>query len=303
MGSEPREIAGGPGRGRARPLPAGPARGEAALTAVIVARNEASNIAACLESLLWADRILLIDDGSTDATAAIAARYTEWIVPHSVPQEVDPVHGNLNFGFSLVPAGWILQVDADERASRLLAREAREIMAGTPFAGFWVPFRFAILGRWVSRGYWGESKQIRLFRAGRAGYALRSLHENVEVSGDVGLLRGPIYHLPYPSVSEFVSKTDRYTSREAALMLRGESPGVSGLGASAAHPTGFRLFWSAARLFAWSYLRLGGWREGRLGVATSGMLAMYGFLEALKVWERAEGLAGVVPAPEENEDV
>jgi hypothetical protein len=129
---------------------------------------------------------------------------------------------------------------------------------------------------------------------------MKALHENVDVRGRIGNLDGPIYHLPFPTVAEFVSKTNRYTDREVDLILAGQSPGMSSFGRKAAHPSGLRLLWSGLRLFLWSFLRLGGWREGRVGIATSVMLGIYGFLEVLKVWEKADGLAGDVELPEED---
>jgi glycosyltransferase involved in cell wall biosynthesis len=297
-------VAGPSGPGsltRSLPLPAGPADAPEPVTAIVVARNEEARIEGCLRSLLWADRILVIDNDSSDRTGEIARGYTEWVVPHRVDPKVDPVHGNLNFAFTLVPSGWILQIDADERASTALAREVRERCTGAHEDGYWVPFRFAMLGRWIRYGYWGHgARQIRLFRAGRAIYPLRSLHENADIRGTVGRLRESIYHLPYPTVAEFVAKTNRYTTREVDLVLAGGSPGISGLGRKAAHPSGFRILWSGVRLFLWSFIRLGGWREGRTGIATSAMLGMYGLLEVLKVWEKADGLEGEIELPEDR---
>jgi hypothetical protein len=272
------------------------------LTAIIVAKNEEERIEDCLKSLLWTDRILVLDNGSTDNTAEVCRRYTRWVVPHELPPEIDPVHGNLNYGFNLIPEGWILQIDADERVSKKLSQEIQSVLGQSTHAGYRIPFRTSILGHWMRSGYWGcETKLIRLFRAGRAQYAMRSIHESVAVQGEVGVLRNAIYHIPFPSVEEFVTKTNRYTSRETDLILHQGSPGVSGQGLRAAHPSGIRLLWSAIRLFLWSLIKKRGWREGRIGVATSMMFAVYGFLEVLKVWEEAEGRKGTIPLPEEDD--
>jgi len=314
VGPEPPGIAlpepGGPGPGVSRPaaparclpLPAGPARGASAVTAIIVARNEETRIEGCLRSLIWADRILVIDNESSDRTAQIARRYTEWVIARAVRPGIEPNHDNLNYGFALIPEGWILHLDADERASAGLAREIREGIGGTTgHAAFSVPFRIAILGRWIRHGYWGmRSRQIRLFRAGRVRYPARAVHENPEVDGTIGRLESVVYHLPYPTIAEFVAKTNRWTSLDAERILSGDSPGVSGFGSKATHPSGLRLLWSAVRLFLWSFFRLGGWREGRIGIATSTMLGVYGFLEVLKVWERADGLSGDIELPEDD---
>jgi hypothetical protein len=283
------------------PLPDGPATGAAAVTVIVVARNEERNIGPCLSRLAWADRILLIDDGSSDATASAASRYTQWIVPGVPRSGGDPVHAHLNEAFRMVPQGWILQIDADERVSADLGDEVRRVVTASPDAAYRVPFRTAILGRWVRHGYWGaDTALIRLMRAGSARYPLQAVHESLEVDGPVGILRCPIYHVPYPTVSDYVRKTDVYTSRDVEAILAGRSAGVSGSGTRAVHPSAWGLFSSTARIFVWSYLRRGGFRDGRRGVATSLMLSFYSFLEMLKVWERAEGLDQPPSLPEET---
>ncbi len=286
---------------RRDPLPAGPAHGANTVTAIVVAKNEEKRIEGCLRSVLWADRILVIDNESSDRTAAIARGYTEWVIGRGVPPGTDPNHDNLNFGFRLISEGWLIHLDADERASATLGREIRSKITGTRHGAFSVPFRIAMLGRWLRHGYWGaQSKQIRVFRAGRARYPLRAIHERPDIEGTVGELEGVIYHFPYPMIAEFVSKTNRWTSLDADRILSGESPGVSSFGRKAAHPSGLRLLWSGVRLFLWSFFRLGGWREGRVGIATSAMLGVYGFLETLKVWEKADGLDGELELPEDD---
>ncbi|MFB3908697.1 MAG: glycosyltransferase family 2 protein [Candidatus Eisenbacteria bacterium] len=274
------------------PLPGGPATDPHAITAVVLALNEEANIERCLRSLLWADRILLVDNGSTDRTVEIAAGFTSWIVPHVLPPEIDPVHGNLNWAFPQIPAGWILQVDADERVSPELAAEMRAAVASQPSdAAFAIPFWTSVLGTWPSYGYWGRHRRlIRLFRSGRGRYRLHAIHEPLEVDGTVGRLAAPILHEPYPTLRDFIRKTNRYTTREAQRILDGTSPGTSAMGLKAARSrTGLIAIWAGVRLFLWSYLRLSGWREGRIGIATSSMLGIYGFLEVLKVWEAARG--------------
>ena len=273
------------------PLPMGPAAGRESVTVVVVARNEERNIGQCLSRLSWVDRILVVDDGSTDATVAVAARYTEWILPGAPQPGADPVHAHLNEAFRLIPQGWILQIDADERISVGLGEEVRRVITTGREAAYRVPFRTSVLGRWARHGYWGaDTSLIRLLRAGSAHYPLQAVHESLVVEGSVGALRCPIYHLPYPTVAEYVRKTDLYTSREVATILVGRSPGISGSGTRAAHPSAWRLFSSTARIFFWSYLRRGGFRDGRWGMAASLMLSFYAFLETLKVWEKAEGL-------------
>jgi hypothetical protein len=282
------------------PLPEGPATGAVVITAVLVARNEERNVGPCLSRLPWVDRILVIDDGSTDATISVAAQYTKWILPGAPQSGADPNHAHLNEALRLIPQGWILQIDADERVSAGLGEEVRRVITTGREAAYRVPFRTAILGRWVRHGYWGaDTGLIRLFRAGSAHYPLQAVHESLVVEGVVGALRCPIYHIPYPTVADFVRKTDGYTSREVATILAGRSRGISGSGTRAVHPSAWHLFSSTARIFFWSYLRRGGFREGRWGMAAGLMLSFYAFLETLKVWERAEGLDQPPALPEE----
>jgi glycosyltransferase involved in cell wall biosynthesis len=293
------EMSGDPGD--RLPLPAGPAPGELAVTVVMVVRDEERNLQACLSRLLWADRILVIDDGSKDGTVDLVRTYTEWVVPGRREPGCDPVHLNLNRGFELVPSGWILQVDADELISPQLAAEVRETVRGNLRAAYRIPFRTALLGRWMKHGYWGAgTRLIRLHRAGAARYPLRAVHETLEVAGPIGEMDRPIFHRPYNTVSEFLKKTDLYTTRESERIVQGTSPGFSGLGKRAAHPSSWTLLGSALRIFLWAQFRRGGWRDGPRGTASSLLAAGYSLLETLKAWERAEQLDQIPPLPEEG---
>ena len=131
-----------------RPLPSGPASGDASVTVVMVARDEESNIEACLSRLCWADRILLVDDGSRDRTVELAGRFTEWIIPGSREIGLDPVHQNLNRAYDLIPEGWILQIDADERVAAALAEETRQVAGERACAAYRIPFRTATSDCW-----------------------------------------------------------------------------------------------------------------------------------------------------------
>jgi glycosyltransferase involved in cell wall biosynthesis len=288
------------------PLPEGPSADPRAVTALITARNEEEDIEECLRCLRWVDRILVIDHGSEDRTAEVCARYTRWVISRPFTPGIHPEHDNFNFGFALIPSGWVVQVDADERVSRRLAALVRGIaqregdLREGPSA-YRIPFRTALFGRWVRHGYWGEGTSlIRLFRAGRVRYPGEAVHEAVQVDGTVGALDAPIYHYPYPTLSEFLTKTDRYTSRDVETVLRGSSDGISGEGRAAADPSAFSLLWAPLRLFLWSYLRRGGWRDGRTGVAASALLGAYGLLEVLKIWEGAARFPRRPPLPDED---
>jgi glycosyltransferase involved in cell wall biosynthesis len=232
------------------------------VSAVVLARDEAGFIGPCLESLVWADaRVVVVDARTTDATAAIARRYTDAV--HVVPFESFPRFRNR--ALALAATEWVFFVDADERVPPALAAEVRAAVAraaqdGT--AGYWVPRRNRIRGRWVRGAGWSPDYQLRLLRRDAARYVAGELvHEVATLDGPPGWLREPLLHLNYDTLGEFVAKQRRYAALEAwTLWRRGERARAR---AYVGQP--LREFWRR-------YATLGGYRDGVLGFVLSAYL-------------------------------
>jgi glycosyltransferase involved in cell wall biosynthesis len=257
----------------------------------VLARDEARFIGPCLASLAWADALLvLIDDRTTDATAAIAREHTHQV--HVVPFESFPRFRNR--ALALARTEWVFFVDADERVPPALAAEARAAVAraaedGT--VGYWVPRRNCIRRQWVRGAGWSPDYQLRLLRRGAARYAPGGLvHEVAALDGPAGWLRAPLVHLNYDTLGEFVAKQRRYAALEAWMRWRqGERVRARAyLGQPA------REFWRR-------YVALGGYQDGALGLLLAAYLAYAAWLrtrQLARLWrERGAPPPGATASP------
>jgi hypothetical protein len=255
---------------------------------VAAALNEIEHLGAWLDSVRFADRVIVADHGSRDGTR-------ERLSAAGPPVEViDVPPGGFvedlrQRAIAAVEDGWILVLDLDERVPISLRDEIlRTIERDPPEAGFRIPFRHFIFGRWLRHGGWDDA-HLRLFRAGRGTYAPGRIHAQPEVAGAIGDLTGRIVHFAHPTLSDFVARMNRYTSQSAPALAAGEPGGLRRRRALPPRP----LPWLAASasVFWGRYLRAGGFRDGMAGFLAAAMLAAYRFVEQAKAWEAREALA------------
>ena len=182
------------------------------VSAVIITKNEEANLAACLESLAWADEIVVLDCGSTDRTVEIARRYTDRI-------HVEEWRGygpQKSRAVELARGEWILSVDADERVTPELAKETRRVIEVPGHGAFAVRRRNIYRGRWIRHGGWWPDRVVRLFRKGEARFSGDMVHESLAVPGSVGRLRGVLLHESFRSAADFLERALRYAPLGAA---------------------------------------------------------------------------------------
>jgi glycosyltransferase involved in cell wall biosynthesis len=240
------------------------------LTVTVITRNESANLGPALDSVSWADEIVVVDSESTDDTVSIATRHT----PHVVVRAWPGYSAQKNFAAERASHDWILSLDADERVTPDLAAEIRALMAGEPMArGYRIPRVSYYLGRWIRSTDWYPDYQLRLYdRRGARWSGL--VHEGVVADGAVGRLRGDLQHLPYRDISHHLQTMDRYTALSAQQMReRGQTVTVAGL---LARPAG---------AFLRNYVVRGGWRDGGVGLVVSVLNSYYVFLKFAKLWE------------------
>lgn len=250
------------------------------LSVVINVFNEGHLLKECLESVRWADEIVITDMHSTDNSAEVYRQYTNKAV--MIPWEpiADRVH---NIGFAEATGDWVLKLDPDERVSFALAQQIREIMGSpTSDAAYRLPFKDYIFGRWIRYTGWQGNREvglIRLFRRSQVTWQTQ-VHSQPVIEGKVGAVRydeqldNAIEHINYTSVSQFVEKLNRYTSAEAESRLaRGKTFHW------------LKLFYHPAKEFWRRYIRGKGFRDGLHGLVLSLLMAFYAQLILIKMWE------------------
>jgi glycosyltransferase involved in cell wall biosynthesis len=242
------------------------------LTATVITFNEAEHIAPALESVSWADEIIVVDSHSTDDTVAIARRLASRV-------EVRDWSGyseQKNYAAGIASNDWILSVDADERVTPELAAEIRALMSGVPGArGYRMPRVTWYLGRWIRATDWYPDYQLRLYdrRAGR--WNGRRVHESVALDGTPGVLQHDLQHYAYRDISEHLATMDRYTTL-AAEDWHAEGRHTSAAGA----------VMHAGLAFLRNYILRRGFMAGSAGLVVSALNAHYVFLKHAKLWER-----------------
>ena len=187
---------------------AAPHRDRLSLTALVTTYNEEHNIGRCLESVAWAEDILVVDSFSTDGTCREAARHTDRILQH--PYE-SPARQK-NWALEQARHRWVLILDADERATPELEKEVRTLLEQEPgHAAYWIHRRNTFRGREMRHGGWETDRVIRLVDRKRARYPDVRVHEEMKVDGPVGVLRGRLIHHSVRSLEQYSPKMERYS--------------------------------------------------------------------------------------------
>ncbi len=219
--------------------------------AVILTYNEARHIAACVESLLWADGVIVLDSFSTDATVPLAQEAGAAVIQHTWTNYAH----NRNVALDTVEADWVLFVDADERATADLAAETRRVVAQDDKVGWWIPRHNYIFGHRMRATGWYPDYQMRLLRRGFARYDPgRAVHELVVLDGEAGHLESPLIHYNYDNLGQFLEKQRRYLSYDVGVLV-----------AEGADARIYAPYTVALRHIWWRFVTLKGYRDSVVG--------------------------------------
>jgi glycosyltransferase involved in cell wall biosynthesis len=238
------------------------------ISAIVIAGNEERNIAECLESLAWADEIVVVDSESDDRTVEIAKRFTPNV-------HVRAWRGYANqkaFALEAASNEWVLSLDADERIQPPLAEEiALADLSG--FDGYRIKRENYFLGRRIRGCGWGRDYQLRLFRKSRTTVTDRAVHEGFRVDGTVGTLAGALTHYSYRTMKEAFAKIDAYSTLEAREKAARMT--VNPLTMVCAAPCAFLHHFILRR----------GFIDGTYGAMVSFMHALTKLQVQMKIWE------------------
>ena len=255
------------------------------LTVIIPTHNEARNIAACIESVTWADEVLVADDFSDDGTAELARAAGARVLMH----EFRSPSSQKNWALHQASHPWVLSLDADERATADLGSEVRAILAADgPGDGYFVPIHSYFLGQRMRFGAWRGERKLRLFRRDLTHYSERALHEAAQVRGRVSLCRGAILHYSYRSLDDCFVKMRRYAEWGALEWQR-----------QGRKPSAVRLLLRGPAQFARDYLVRAGFLDGTRGLILALFDAWQSVAREAKLWELArQGAGTAVVSPE-----
>jgi glycosyltransferase involved in cell wall biosynthesis len=191
------------------------------LSVIIIAKNEARNIAACLDSVAFCDDRIVVDGGSTDETAQIAAAHGARVI---IATEWEGFGKQKNLALGHARGDWVLSIDADEQVSSALAREILQVIEQATTAdrvnGYELPRLSTFCGQPMRHSGWYPDYVLRFFRRGAARFSDDLVHERVICEGPLGRLREPLSHAPVARLEDALSRMDRYSAAGAEMLVR-----------------------------------------------------------------------------------
>jgi len=195
------------------------------LSVAIITRDEARNIGHCLQSVAFADEIVVLDHGSRDGTADIAVRAGARVIDSP---DWPGFGGQKNRAVDACRGDWILSLDADERVSPALRAEIEAELAAPRFDVYEMPRRSTYCGRFIDYGGWRPDYCARLFRRGCARFSDARVHESLQTAGPIGRLSEPLLHYSFRAMDDVLAKMNRYSTDSAAMLVaRGRTPGLA----------------------------------------------------------------------------
>jgi glycosyltransferase involved in cell wall biosynthesis len=246
-----------------------------ALTLVVITRDAGASLAECLGSARFASQMIVVDSGSGDDTAQIAASSGALVIEQAWlgfgPQK--------NFAVAQAANDWVLCLDADERVSPELARSIHSTLQHAQFKAYEMPRRNRFLGKWLGHGEGYPDWNLRLFDRRHARWSEDVVHEHVLFDGKVGRLSGDLLHTSGDSLEAYLAKQNRYTTLQAeALFARGERFSAA------------RLILSPIFRFLRFYVLRGGFLDGVAGLVhiSIGCFNSFSKYAKLRALEQAE---------------
>jgi glycosyltransferase involved in cell wall biosynthesis len=238
------------------------------ISATIISCNEERNIARALESLRCCDEVVVIDSGSIDRTAEIAAKLGARVI--------DTPWGGYarqkNLAAEHAENDWILSIDADEALSEALEGEIWQIKKNGPqFDAYTMPRLAQYLGKWILHSGWYPDRKVRLYHRERARWVGEFVHESVQVDGRIGHLESDLLHFTCSSLSEHLKSMDRYTTLAAEQLVAQKK----------------KIGWTQLLLDpGWTFWRTfilqRGFLDGVEGLAIANMASLYNFVKYAK---------------------
>jgi glycosyltransferase involved in cell wall biosynthesis len=241
------------------------------LTAIIPTGNEIHNIEAVIESVKFADEILVVDSFSTDGTYEKALELSNKVIR----REYEYSASQKNWAIPQAKYEWILLVDADERVTQELKAEIIEILKNPEkdIVAYWIGRLNHFMGEPVNYSGWRNDSVIRLFKRDFCKYENKKVHEEIIARGNVSKLKNKLYHNTYITFDKYIEKMNRY----AALQAKDYDKKTGKLNA---YHFVLKPFWG----FFKHYILQSGFRDGLVGLTIGYIQGYVIFMRYLKLW-------------------
>lgn len=245
------------------------------LSVIVITKNEERHIGQCLDSVSFADEIIVVDSGSTDRTCQIAREKGAHVVstadwPGFGPQK--------NRALDHATCDWVLSIDADERVTPELAQAILLAIQQPQPQAYNIARLSNFCGRWIRHSGWWPDHVLRLFRRGTARFTDAAVHERVQSQGEVGTLDAHFLHYPYEDMEALITKVNRYSSDAARMMhAKGRRTSVPGAVGHA--------IWTFIRI----YVIRRGFLDGREGFILAATASAGSFFRYAKLYFLGKG--------------
>ena len=187
------------------------------LSVILITKNEAANIRECLQSVAWADEIIVVDSGSEDKTCSIAKEMGAQVHVHADWPGFGP---QKNRALAYASKDWVFSIDADERVTPELRAEIEQAMRAVNADGYFCPRLSQFCGQFVHHSGWYPDYVLRLFKQGAGKFSESLVHESVLLTGRTEKMKNPLLHYSYLTTDDVERKVEQYSTAAAAQMFQ-----------------------------------------------------------------------------------
>lgn len=241
------------------------------VSALIPTYNEEKNIRDCLESLQWAEEIIVVDSYSEDSTREIAREFTDRVYQHEYVNSATQKNWALdNLEFS---NRWVLIVDADERCTDELRTSIESKSENPGYDGYWIYRENHFLGKKIKHCGWNKDKVLRLFKKEKGRYKDKEVHAQLNLSGKENSLEGKLKHFTYRDFESYFEKFNRYSTWGARQLYKDGKKGSV-----------FKIITRPVCRFLRTYFLFLGFLDGVHGLILSSLAGMSVFAKYVKLW-------------------
>lgn len=241
------------------------------LSVTIIAKNSAETIEACLQSVTFAQEIIVLDSGSTDNTIDICCKYT----PHVYQTDWPGFGPQNNRALSKTTSDWVLSIDSDEWVGDALKKEIVHTMQHANAKVFSIPRRNQYCGKWIRFGDVGRDRVTRLFKRGFARFSDDIVHEKIISDQPIHFLKSFLYHNSYRSLQDLMSRMNFYTTLSAEMRYKNGKK-------TSFRKAIFSSVWAFVRAY---FIRLG-FLDGKMGFIVAMSSAESSFYRHVKLLEK-----------------